>query len=99
MNKIDLDEYKRTYSEILRERAGHDEAQAIYNAEKRGEKRIDELWQSIIADIDAILACNDITLTTKKAALALINEIVAEKETKTEEKKAKIAKLRALLIE
>ena len=95
MNKIDLDEYKRTCLEISREMAGHDEAQAIYNAEKR----IEELWQGIIADREAILACNDIDLTTKKAARVVINEIVMDEETTSEEKKAKIAKLRALLIE
>ena len=49
MNKIDLDEYKLKYSEILRERAGHDEAQAIHNAEKRR----DEHWQGVVAEKDA----------------------------------------------
>ena len=89
-----LDELKRKHLKISREMARHDEAQAINNAVKR----IEELWQSIIADKEAILANNNITLTEKKAARALINEIVMEKETTTEEKKAKIAKLRALLI-
>jgi len=55
-------------------------------------------WQGIVADKEAILACNDITPTTKKAARIVINEIVTEKETTTDEKKAKIAKLRALLV-
>ena len=57
-----------------------------------------EKWQSIVADKEAILACNDITPTKKEAACVVINEIVMDKETTTAEKRDKIAKLRALLV-
>ena len=40
------------YLEILRARTRHDEAQAIFNAEKRR----DEHWQSVVADKDALIA-------------------------------------------
>ena len=42
--------------EFLRERAEHDEAQAIYNAERLTEKRINEKWESIVTDKDALIA-------------------------------------------
>jgi len=46
--------------ERLRVKAGHDEAQIIYNAEMRGEKRgkksADKKWQSVVADKDAEIA-------------------------------------------
>ena len=35
------------YYEILRARTKHDEAQAIHNAELRGEQRANEKWQSV----------------------------------------------------
>ena len=44
---------KFRYIERLREDALHDEAQAMHTAEKRGEKRADEKWQSVVADKDA----------------------------------------------
>ena len=44
---------KFKYLEILRERAAHDEAQALYNAEKRGAEVERELWQNVVADKDA----------------------------------------------
>ena len=43
---------KFKYYEILRARARHDEAQAIYNAEKREREK----WQGVIADKDAQIA-------------------------------------------
>jgi predicted phage gp36 major capsid-like protein len=39
--------------ERLWEKARHDEAQALENAEKRGEERSDKKWQSIVAEIEA----------------------------------------------
>ena len=52
-----LEEFR--YLEILRERTRHDEAQAIYNAEKRGEERMNEHWQGVVAYKDAALAEKD----------------------------------------
>ena len=41
---------KFRHLEILRERTKHDEAQALKNAERRGEKRADEKWQDVVAN-------------------------------------------------
>ena len=43
------DEFK--YLEKLRAKTRHDEAQALFNAERRGESRSDEKWQEAISDI------------------------------------------------
>lgn len=45
------DEFKEL--ERLRERARHNEASALYNAEMKGEKRANEKWQSIVAEKEA----------------------------------------------
>ncbi|MDR0220849.1 MAG: Rpn family recombination-promoting nuclease/putative transposase, partial [Lachnospiraceae bacterium] len=42
--------------ERLRDKARHDEAQAIWNAERRGETRSDERWQGVVAEKDALIA-------------------------------------------
>ena len=42
--------------ERLLEKAAHDEAQALHNAEMRGEKRAEEKWENVIADKDAEIA-------------------------------------------
>jgi hypothetical protein len=39
--------------ERLWEKARHDEAQALENAEKRGEERYDKKWQSVVEEIEA----------------------------------------------
>ena len=57
---------KFKYLEILRERAAHDEAQALYNA--RMKER--EIWQDVIADKDAALANKDMALADKDALIA-----------------------------
>ena len=46
------------YAEIerLRHKANHDEAQAIGNAERRGEAREREKWQGVVDDKDALIA-------------------------------------------
>ena len=46
-----LEEFR--HLEILRARARHDEAQAIYNAEKNAERRRDEHWNGVVAKKDA----------------------------------------------
>ena len=40
----------------MRSKARHDEAQAISNAERRGEERANSKWQGVLADKDAIIA-------------------------------------------
>ena len=69
--------------EILRERARHDEAQAIYNAELRGVQRganaEREKWQGVVADKDTALAYKDTELL-KQAEL--IAELQAKLKTK-----------------
>ncbi|MCL1792535.1 MAG: hypothetical protein FWG34_01560 [Oscillospiraceae bacterium] len=42
--------------ERMRSKARHDEAQALKNAEQRGEKRADKKWENVVADKDAIIA-------------------------------------------
>ena len=42
--------------ERLRSKARHDEAQALKNAECRGEERADKKWENVIADKDALIA-------------------------------------------
>ena len=42
--------------ERMRSKARHDEAQALRNAEQRGEERADQRWQGVIAAKDAIIA-------------------------------------------
>jgi len=42
--------------ERVRSKARHDEAQAIYNAEQRGEERANANWQGVVAEKDTTLA-------------------------------------------
>ena len=81
-----LDEYK--HLEILRARARHDEAQAIYNAEKNAERRRDEHWQGVVEEKDAALA-------EQNAALANKNAVIAEKNAENEKLRHMIASLQA----
>jgi len=63
--------------EWIRVKAGHDEAQALYNAEQRGEKRgekrgeqrSDEKWQNIVAEKDTELAALAEQIADLKAKL------------------------------
>ena len=66
-----LDEYK--HLEILRERARHDEAQAIRNAEKNAERRRDEHWQSVVANKDAAYAT---TLADKNTEIEKLRQMI-----------------------
>jgi len=54
------------YLEILRARAGHDEAQALKNAERKR----DIHWKSVVAEKDAILANKDAENADLRAQLA-----------------------------
>ena len=42
--------------ERMREKARHDEAQALWNAEQKGYREVDKKWQGIVADKDAEIA-------------------------------------------
>ena len=46
--------------EWMRRKTAHDEAQALYSAElrgeQRGEQRSDAKWQDVVADKDALIA-------------------------------------------
>jgi hypothetical protein len=42
--------------ERLRSKARHDEAQALYHAEKVGEERANAKWQGVVANKDTALA-------------------------------------------
>jgi len=71
--------------EKMRSKTRHDEAQALKNAERRGEKRADTKWQGVVAGKDATIADKDAALASKDATIA--------------DKDAEIARLRAQLTE
>ena len=56
--------------ERMRSKAGHDEAQALKNAETRGEERSDKKWQKVVADKDIALADKDMENKTLRKQLA-----------------------------
>jgi len=76
--------------ERIRSKARHDEAQALYNAEKRR----DVHWQSVVANVTAE---KDAALAEKDTALAEKDTALAEKDTVLAEQAALIAKLQAQL--
>ena len=53
--------------ERVRSKARHDEAQAIFNAEQRGEERANANWQSVVANV---VAEKDTALAEKDALIA-----------------------------
>jgi hypothetical protein len=55
--------------ERLRSKARHDEAQALKNAEQRGEKRADKKWESVVADNKATIAEKDALIAELRARL------------------------------
>jgi hypothetical protein len=77
--------------ERLRSKARHDEAQALFNARREGEKQADIKWQDIIAKKDAetsrIVSEKDAEIANKDAETS---RIVSEKD-------AEIARLRKQL--
>ena len=56
--------------ERVRSKARHDEAQAIYNAEQRGEQRANANWQGVIAEKDTAIANQAVELANKDAQIA-----------------------------
>ena len=49
---------------------GHDEAQALGNAERKARTQIDEYWQRVIAEKDAAIVELDNEIAEKKALIA-----------------------------
>ena len=60
--------------ERVRSKTRHDEAQAIYNAERQR----DEHWQGVVAEKDTALANKDTELTKKDTALAEKDALIAK---------------------
>ena len=67
--------------ERLREKARHDEAQAIWYAEQKAEERINAKWESVVADKDSQLADKDTQLADKDTQLADKDAQLADKDT------------------
>ncbi|MCL2222918.1 MAG: hypothetical protein FWB92_11425 [Oscillospiraceae bacterium] len=59
--------------ERIRTKRGHDEAQALKNAEqlgeKRGAKKERRLWQNVVADKDSLLADRDTKIAELEAMI------------------------------
>jgi len=55
--------------ERLWEKARHDEAQALKNAELRGEERADTKWQGVVAEKDSAIAEQAALIATLQAQL------------------------------
>ena len=53
--------------ERMRSKARHDEAQALYNAEKRGAERERANWQGVVAEKDTAIAEKDTTIAEKES--------------------------------
>ena len=70
--------------ETQRIMAEADEAQAMGNAERRGEARANERWESIVADKDTELADKDAVLANKDAEIKKLQQQLTELQTKPE---------------
>ena len=53
-------------TEKMRSKTRHDEAQAIGNAERRGEERANVKWKSVVADKDTRIADLEAQLSKSK---------------------------------
>ena len=83
--------------ERLRADARHNEASALLNAQRKGEKAEREKWQGVVADKDAALADKDAEIADKDAALANKDEEITNKDAVLANKDEEIAQLRAQL--
>ena len=57
---------------------GHDEAQAIHNAELRGKQRANTRWQSVVTEKDAVIANKDAENEQLKQQLAELRSRLGE---------------------
>jgi hypothetical protein len=67
--------------------AEHDEAQALGNAERRGERRADAKWESVVAEKDAALANKDAALANKDAENERLRQELAELRARFDDNK------------
>ena len=74
----------------LREKASHDEAQALANAAEKAKKAERKIWRAVVADKDATIADKDATIADN---IAKLSAAIAEKDAML----AEIAALRAKL--
>jgi predicted transposase/invertase (TIGR01784 family) len=81
--------------ERMRSRAGHDEAQALYNAERLEREK----WQGILAEKDAALSEKDAALSEKDAALTEKDAALSDKDAALTEKDAALTEKDAALSE
>ena len=72
--------------ERLREKTRYDEAQALFDAgrrgERRGEKRSDDRWQRAVADKDVLIADKDNLIADKNSLIADKDSLIAELQAK-----------------
>ena len=64
--------------ERLREKASHDEASALSNAEERGAQKERKKWKGVVAEKDAALSEKDTALSEKDAEIARLRELIGE---------------------
>ena len=70
--------------ERLREKARHDEAQALYNAKLEATREADEKWQKVI---ESVVAEKNAALAEKDAEITLLREQIAELQARLAEGK------------
>ena len=85
--------------EWLRQKTMHDEAQAIYSAELRGEQRANEKWQGVVADKETELAYKDTELAQKETELAQKETVLANKDHELASKDSELVKQAKLIAE
>ena len=56
--------------ERVRSKTRHDEAQAIFNAEQRGEERANANWQGVVSNWQGVVAEKDTVIADKDARIA-----------------------------
>jgi predicted transposase/invertase (TIGR01784 family) len=84
--------------ERMRADARNNEAAALYNARREGQREESEKWQKVVEKKEAALAGKDAALADKDAALAGKDAALADKDAALADKDAEIARLRELLV-
>ena len=84
----------------IREKASHDEAQALANAAESAKKAERKLWRAVVADKDAAIADKDAAIADKDVAIADMDAkllaALVEKDAALAEKEAVLAEIAAL---